>query len=131
MAGVDVNVSGPLYDGTADRAAGEFVEDTTHELAVMGHDMVQSRLRSVLKDDTGHYRSRVITDRVSADGDWVVTDQGVIYGPWLEGTGSRNKTTRFKGYSTFRRTRQELAAKADSVADKNLPRYLERMGGDA
>lgn len=125
---VSVSVTGPIYDGTAEAAADDFVEDTTHELALMGQDMVQARLRSVLKDETGHYRSRVTTDRASAG--WVLTDQGVIYGPWLEGTGSRNRTTRFKGYGTFRRTRQELAAKADTVADKNLDRYLDRMGGD-
>jgi len=38
----------------------------------------------------------------------VVTDSGIIYGHWLEGTGSRNRTTRFKGYFMWRRTYQTM-----------------------
>lgn len=39
---------------------------------------------------------------------WVVTDGGIVYGPWLEGTGSRNRSTRFKGYKSFRLTTQSI-----------------------
>lgn len=127
--GADVTMTGPLYDGKAAAAVDDFLDETSREIADLGQDMVQARLRSVLKDDTGHYRGKVTVDRATSDASWVVTDQGVIYGPWLEGTSSRNKTTRFKGYGTFRKVRQDLAAKADDVAEKNLDRYLERMGG--
>jgi hypothetical protein len=75
--------------------------------------MVRSRLGEVLQNPTGYYESR-ITSEVSALGARV-TDGGVIYGPWLEGVGSRNQTTRFKGYATFRKTRQELEYKAHLV----------------
>lgn len=38
----------------------------------------------------------------------VATDSGIIYGHWLEGTGSRNRTTRFKGYFMWRKTYQSM-----------------------
>jgi hypothetical protein len=58
-----------------------------------------------------------------------VTDSGVIYGPWLEGTGSRNRTTRFKGYATFRKAAQELDRRAFRIAAAMLDRYVRRMNG--
>lgn len=32
-----------------------------------------------------------------------ILDNNAVYGPWLEGTGSRNETSQFKGYATFRK----------------------------
>jgi len=130
MIDVDVKITGPVYDGRAAAAVKDFLDETTRELSDLAVNEIQSRLRSVLKDDTGHYRSKVITDRASSDASWIVSDQGVAYGPWLEGTSSRNKSTRFKGYQTFRRTRQWLGGKTGSVADANLARHVEQMGGE-
>ncbi len=59
---------------------------------------------------TGNYRrnlSRFFRNQFTA----IVDDGGVIYGPWLEGTSNRNKTTRFKGYAAFRKTRDFVRAK--------------------
>lgn len=127
--GADITMTGPLYDGTAADAVTDFLDATTRDLADLGLNEVQSRLRSVLKDPTGHYMSKVTTDRASTDR-VEITDNGVIYGPWLEGTSSRNKTTRFKGYSTFRRTVQWLEGQVDNVAGTHLGRAMPRMGGD-
>ena len=128
--GVDVNVkmTGPLYDGSADAAAQEFADDTSREVAELGVNEVQARLGQVLQHDTGRYRGQVVTDRATTG--WAVTDGGVVYGPWLEGTSSRNKTTRFKGYQTFRRTRQWLEGRVESVAESNLGRHVKKMGGE-
>jgi hypothetical protein len=54
----------------------------------------------------GKWRSNV---RMHARGSYhVVTDSGIIYGHWLEGTGSRNRTTRFKGYFMWRKALQVM-----------------------
>ena len=89
---------------------------------------MQQRLQSVLRHETGKYRSKIKTDRVSEER-WDITDQGYYYGPWLEGTGSRNETTRFKGYGTFRRITQELQERAPAIADVAFSRYIEQLGG--
>jgi len=57
----------------------------------------------------------------------LITDGGVVYGPWLEGISSRNMTTRFKGYMTFRKTSQELEKKSREVFNKYLRRFVDRV----
>lgn len=127
MFDVHVNNSGPLFDGRADAAVDAFCDASEEEIAQEGYNLVQTELGHVLKNPTGRYQSRVQTDR--AGGDWEVNDDGVIYGPWLEGVESRNQTTRFKGYATFRRMAQALDARATQIAERVLPPFLRRMGG--
>jgi hypothetical protein len=68
----------------------------------------------------------VFTDRVTPDLS-TISDHGVIYGPWLEGTSSRNQSTRFKGYQTFRRTWQALGRRVRPIATPILARFIGRM----
>lgn len=119
----DVRVSshGPVFDGRADAAATAFVSDAEREVAKQGVDDVRQALHHVLRNPTGYYESRIQTEGNR------VADGNVIYGPWLEGVGSRNKSTRFKGYFTFRRVTQILRAKSSKVAERVLPKYLGRM----
>jgi hypothetical protein len=118
---IEVTRTGPLFDGRAEAAARDIVNEMEDEVAELGVDLVRVRLSRVLKNPTGYYRSKV----TAIDGR--VTDQRVVYGPWLEGTGSRNKKTKFKGYHTFRLTRQELDSKVPDVADRVVPKHLEKM----
>jgi hypothetical protein len=118
---VAVNVRGPLFDGRAAKAVEAFSRDAEREVAREGAGLVRARLRGVLRHPTGYYESRVTST------DNRVHDSRVVYGPWLEGVGERNKTTRFKGYATFRRTTSELRAKAPAIARAILPKYLGRM----
>lgn len=119
---VSVNAHGPVFDGRAAAAAHAFARESQNYVAAKGSDMVKHNLHGVLRHPTGYYESRV-----SAHGN-VVQDGGVIYGPWLEGVGSRNRTTRFKGYFTFRRTTQELRARSVPIAEELLhARYLREM----
>lgn len=59
--------------------------------------------------------------------DIVVTSRLASYGPWLEGTGSRNETTRFKGYMGFRISGQEMDLTAPAIADRVLAMYMPEM----
>lgn len=126
--GAAVTVKGPLLDGSAPQIVEAGLEEALRAVAEEGETAVQNRLQSVLRHETGKYRSKIITDRVSEER-WDITDQGYYYGPWLEGTGSRNKTTRFKGYGTFRRIGQELQERAGSIADVTFSRYVDQLGG--
>ncbi len=54
---------------------------------------------------------------------YLVTDSDIVYGPWLEGTSSRNTTTRFKGYAIFRRTARSIDNEAVRIAEP----YIQRM----
>jgi hypothetical protein len=123
---VTSTANGPIPYGTAHRAVEAFVDHAEQHLARIGDDMVHDELHRVLRRPTGYYESRVHHDRATPDG-WKVTDGGVIYGHWLEGTGSRNRTTRFKGYATFRRMAAALQDNAGHLADQVFDPYLRRM----
>ncbi len=88
--------------------------------------MVLERLGHVLRHPTGYYESQVRTE-MRSDSEAFVTDGGVVYGPWLEGTGSRNETTRFKGYRTFRTIAQELDARATELVEPDVQRAVREM----
>lgn len=123
--GIEVTYSGPVYDGRAELAAAEADQEAQRVVAVLGASSVRSNLNAVLRVQTPYYRLRV---QAEADHPgWKITDQGVIYGHWLEGTGSRNRTTRFKGYATFRRTTQQIQARARDVTQSVVARFLPRM----
>jgi hypothetical protein len=123
---VDSRSHGPLFDGRARAAVDAFCDEAEAEIGQHGANVIRTELGAVLKHPTGYYQSQIQTDRAS--GDSTVWDGGVIYGPWLEGVGSRNKTTRFKGYATFRRMTAKIQAEAAKVAEEVLPRFLGRMG---
>lgn len=123
-----MELSGPLFNGAADRAAADLCDTAEQEVAGEGERLVRARLGQVLKRPNGFYESR-ISDEPDGSG-WKVTDNAVIYGHWLEGTGSRNAPkTRFKGYATFRIVTQTLTGRAADIAERVSRPFLARMGG--
>lgn len=121
------DVHGPLFDGEANHAAADMCRAIEREVATEGSRMVHENLHAVLRHPTGYYESHVHAQPEGSN--WEITDSGVVYGYWLEGIGSRNfPKTRFKGYTTWRRTTQELDKKADSIVQRVAPGYVRRMG---
>lgn len=116
---------GLLVEGRAPAHVGRAMDDIEHEVAKYAKTLVDRRLNQVLRTQTPYYRTRISV--VRSGGDWEVNDSGVIYGPWLEGTGSRNKTTRFKGYWTFRYVTQQVRGRSDRIAERVLRPYLRRL----
>lgn len=99
-------VSGPFFDSRAEvimaRGAYRLIEAVARE----ADRRVEILHKAFFRNPTPWYWTQVHA-RPRADY-WVVTDGGIVYGPWLEGTGSRNETTRFKGYRSFRLAAQSM-----------------------
>jgi len=120
-----VRTSGPIFNGEAPRILDRITEEVATEVAKEGKKDVLARLGQVLRHPTGRYESRI---RVEGQGTLArVDDQRSVYGPWLEGTGSRNETTRFKGYFTFRLVRQQLEARSKGIAEQVVTRSIGRL----
>jgi hypothetical protein len=123
-------VVGPLADGEAERALQDWAQATTKRLGEIGADM----LRHFPMDKTGrasggfqaniHVMQQGPVARIPAP-----MISGVTWGPWLEGTSSRNRSTRFKGYHLFRKTAQELQRIAPEVGQRELDKIMPRLGG--
>lgn len=116
---------GPIFNGMAGPIISRGCDEAERDIAHEGADRVRSRLAVVLRHPTGRYMSHISV--VERGGSSEVTDRGIIYGPWLEGTGSRNRTTRFKGYATFRRVAQTLDRDAARLADPAIDRAARRL----
>lgn len=122
---IETSVSGPLFDGRAEAALKDYTHAVAHDLGEQGERMVRDTLHAVERHPTGFYESH--TNVRYNGGIVIVNDGGVVYGPWLEGTGSRNRTTRFKGYGTYRKVTEQLKAKVTEVAEATLRRFIGRM----
>lgn len=113
---------GPMFSGKTAAAMHTYADQVGYRVATYAEDQIHQRLHQVLKHPTGYYESRITVDRAGTG--YRVSDGGVIYGPWLEGTGSRNSpVTRFPGYQTFRRTKALVDRKAPQIAAELLARY--------
>lgn len=128
MSGIDVRVSGPLFDGRAARAAQDACDDAREGIAEFAEERALTDMAGHFRHPTGYYESRVTTTRVSGDTS-LVHDQGVVYGPWLEGVGSRNApVTRFAGYGHWRRTKEAARTRGPEIAEQAVRRHLPAMG---
>jgi len=122
-----INVEGPVLDGRAPGIMDDITEAVVDDVAEQGFRDIHFTLVRVLKHPTGYYQSQ-IRNRQLGPTTRVLYDNRVIYGHWLEGTGSRNTpVTRFEGYFTFRRTTQALKRKAPGIAQATVRRHLGRL----
>ncbi|WP_318205389.1 hypothetical protein [Streptomyces sp. SCL15-4] len=126
---IDIDFRGPLFDGRAERAIEDACTDARDDVADFAQEHALGLMRASFRNPTGYYESRVTTTRVSSEVA-LVHDQGVVYGPWLEGVGSRNSpVTRFPGYWHWRRTKGVVAARGPQIAETAVRRHLPEMGG--
>ena len=76
---------------------------------------------------TGNYR-RNISGRVQGL-TGVINDGKVVYGAWLEGTSFRNQATQFKGYASFRKTKDWMQKQVNEQRNKFEKEYVKRLNG--
>ncbi len=125
MLEVTVHTDGPLLAGRGPEVVRRFTDDATYEVAGQGRADVMTNLERSVRHPTPYYETQVKTERAGRD--MSVNDSGVIYGPWLEGTSSRNTTTKFKGYASFRRAAQQLQGQVPALVAPILHRYLSEL----
>jgi len=133
VSGGLVQISGPLFDGRAPLIIDDWMRANMKTVADTAEDIVRSELDVVLQNPTGFYRSQISSatrfNRVATH-DVVVHDSGVIYGPWLAGTGSRNApVTRFRGYTHWRKAAQRIDKLAPQVMVATLRQLVRKLGG--
>lgn len=124
LIALDVEVSGPLWDGRLERAIAQGLDEAQVEVARQGVGDVRAELAHVLRHPTGHYASQIQVSRAVGTR---VTDGGIVYGPWLAGVSERNRSTRFKGYAHWRRAVQRLRGEAHNIAQRVINEHLRRL----
>lgn len=128
MPSVMVKVKGPLLEGRGPGEVKRAIEEAVKDVTAEGERRVKLQLYSGHGLVTGHYRRSIhgeLTDSMHGR----IHDSKVVYGPWLEGVGSRNAKTRFKGYAMFRNAKQQLEKLKNSIVAKRIGQAVKRLGG--
>src|SRR5688500_15489716 len=122
----DGQYNGPLFDLRARRVFNNFREELEEESAEWVLDHVKDTFHTHFKNTTSYYESNV---RIRNNKEvWDGGLGGPVYGPWLEGIGSRNNTTRFKGYHAFRKAADALDRRIEGMGDRMFRlRYRNRL----
>jgi hypothetical protein len=123
MAG-PVSFSGPLFDG---KTAASFESSSAECAKALAEKLAKAwtnNLNASIKNGTGFYVSQIETRQDSAD-KYTVDDKDVVYGPWLEGLGSRNYPhTVFRGYMSLRKAKQTVQDKSMQICQPIINRLL-------
>lgn len=123
---IDIKQKGEIFKASKVKAeAARAVVQINDALAVEGVKRIKARLGQVLQNPTGYYESQIGVDRRQTYRG--LTDNKVVYGGWLEGVDSRNSTTRFKGYHTFRLVKQSLDQDKLTLAQPAVNEFTRRL----
>lgn len=118
-----VHASGPIFDRRAAMIFDDFADDLEEEGAEWALSDIRSTFHTHFKRPTGYYESHVeIHNTMDGLEVWDGGLAGPVYGPWLEGVGSRNETTRFKGYHAFRSAAQQLQRRIEGMGERLMHR---------
>jgi hypothetical protein len=124
---VTVHTRGVIFSPEAYRVLDDMVEESVDTLAEQGYRDIQFTLSRVLRNPTGFYQSQIRNRDLGPEVN-VLYDNRVVYGPWLEGTSSRNSpVTSFPGYHTFRRVGLHLDKKATQIIGPVVARHVRRL----
>lgn len=122
----DLRYDGPLFDRRAQQVFRQFRDELEEESAEWALDHIRGTFHAEFKNPTGFYESNVRIRNGSEVWDGGLA--GPVYGPWLEGVGSRNNTTRFKGYHAFRKAANALDLRIEDMGDRLFRlRYRNRL----
>ena len=125
---LQTTLSGPLFEADARGVVTDALNGAVKDLADLGDQRLHAAFPEGLPVKTGYLESQV---RTAIYGPAAILDDGsVVYSSWVEGTSSRNQTTRFKGYATWRRTLDYLNNEAlPDVAQSAADLIARGLGG--
>lgn len=127
-----IKLSGPLFDGEAEKAAAEFMAELSFQVALSGQLMIKTEAHGFDKSGRNSGAAADGVELVGQGANYVIRGgirAGQYSWPWLEGTTQRNTTTKFKGYKTFSRTRARMRKQVTPFAQAELEKFVAAMGG--
>lgn len=115
---VEVSLHGQIKNPGAmsDKAEKAAMAGLLELATIEGQVPVQKFIKQDVKKFTGHLFKHIGAAKVGPltaqfDAGQNRYGKNLIYSYWIEGVGSRNKTSSFKGYKMFERAYQRLASK--------------------
>jgi hypothetical protein len=128
MINFDITPKGPLFNrGQSSEEIDRFIRDGAKAIGDAAVKLSRLKFRAKIQVYTGRF-----TGRISAiiTGSLINVDsRNILYGRWLEGIGSRNATTRFKGYHGFRDTRIIIDRNTKDILQPLMDKMIRELGG--
>lgn len=125
LLSIRTRTQGALFDERAHRYFSDFEGDLEEEGAEWALNHIKRTFHTSFKQPTGYYESNVTIHHTSYGEEvWDGGEAGPVYGPWLEGVGSRNNSTRFRGYFAFRKAATALEQHIEGLGDRLLYRNV-------
>lgn len=132
---LEVDTNGPFFTGAYQKELMQALDDAKKDVAELGMNRIEDRVSARSKNSRGGYAGSLRTEIVKPFNDQRIhlAYPAVVYGPWIEGTSSRNNTTRFRGYKVFRLTKNWLRKQATPLMQEKIDDFVARMnsGGGA
>ena len=137
--GITVEFKGPLLT-KGNRMFDQMTNELVQRMVEIGEQKLTQTLRfrpagvylSVQQARKGQASDGIYSKNVQGKTQWMkgtIDDGNVVYGPWLEGISSRNQSTRFKGYASFRRTAQWMTSRIRPETKAVVARWTRKMNG--
>lgn len=128
-----ITLRGPLFSGVAERDLELAIASVQREVASYAEFQWQMNMTQSFQNPSNPPRYQSKINVMRREQDLVVNDgwpgSGLAYGPWLEGVGTRNATTRFKGYFAMRRAANSVAQKVGAIAKPIIDVFLMKANG--
>ena len=119
-------VSGPISSGRMQKDVAAYEHDVAEAIAEFGEKTWVHNLEGSIREPTPYYWTRIDTRELSPNR-YEVHDHDIVYGPWLEGTGSRNAPNSiFPGYRSLARTKESVRRRRGGIARRILREYRAR-----
>lgn len=119
-------VSGDISSGRMEKDVIAYEHDVASELADFAQDAWVDNLQGSIRHPTPYYWTRIDTRELTPTL-YEVHDHDIVYGPWLEGTGSRNApATIFPGYWSLARAKETVRRRRSGVGRRILREYRGR-----
>jgi hypothetical protein len=126
---VAADARGIVLEGKGGPIMRKFFDDAKTLVAKSGEDELRQRATSAPKHPKGRFAGAIVT-KDFAKGRTVMADYPqTLYGPWLEGTSTRNTSTRFKGYRMFKLTRGRLRKQVGPLVQDLFERAVAKLRG--
>lgn len=128
-----ITFSGALFTGVAEAELATAEAAVQREIAEYAEYQWQMNMTESFQNpsDPPRYQSHV--NILQRGGDLVVNDgwpgSGLQYGPWLEGLGSRNATSSFKGYRSMGRAAASVNQQVNAIAKPIIDKFIAAANG--
>jgi hypothetical protein len=135
MTQITITTSGPFFRLGAGPVL-DSLHDAVRELVAQGETLAKDRAIEVVYSKGGAHPEQYrptgrwlnsLHGEMTGNLSGTIDDSRLVYGNWLEGTGSRNAKSRFKGYATFRHVAGELDKRAGGVLEKHVRRAVGKL----